>query len=977
MPALDMAGCANEVRLRGLKTQSLKGDFVGAAGEFIRRTLLFLSLLLLAGCAGKSFAPIEVPPERYRQMVSAFYTGTVALKVNDQERAGTELQRATKIVPEEPAAWANLALRHIGTGNTPEATKALQKALDNAAPNSRLELLAGLLESRQGRPQEALPHLQRALELDANNLRARKALIQELERQGGPDAERQMGEQVDSILKTRPDNLWALIEATRNAARQGDRERLRARFAALKAHSEIWPAEDKRYLAELENAVGSGDMRAVGTRAALLGNVLKGTPAYRQSMDALGGNPVQAEPFEQFLRLPSPPSTPAPPDETLEFDPKRIPAPRAEWARAAILAPAPPTDADKAPIPDGPVVFLLATALPGGGWELGAATGAGAPRTLARGQGRLTPEQALLVDWDNPAEQKQLAYRLDLALAGAQGLRLLRQLASGEWQEITASARLPAGIVKGSYTGAWAIDVDLEGDLDLVLGTASGPPPVLRNNGDGTWSVLRPFADLDGLRDLVWADFDGDGDADVAARDGHGRLVLLENRRLGFYHRWPAPEGVSEVLAFAAADVNRDGTLDLVALSPDGAIRRVSARETGAAPWEVAELARWDGVSAASRSGARLFCADMDNNGATDLIVSGGGHGQIWLADGQGQWNRAPRPLAATVYSVCDLTGDGRLDLTGVGGNGAPVQLVNASKSRTPYKALVLRPRSEPNVRTEGDSANSKINPFGLGGEAELRSGLLTQKQSITGPVIHFGLGSFERADYVRLIWPNGQPQGEFGIAADRPLLAKQRLTGSCPWLFAHDGDGWKFVTDILWKSPLGLRINAQATAGAQTRDWVKVRGDQLKARDGFYRMRITAELWETNFFDSVSLMVVDHPVGTEIWVDERFSVPQPPLEVITTGPVRPVLRAVDDRGRDVTEIVRARDGRYLDGFRLGRYQGVARDHFVEVELPAPSAPLPAPGSRLPAPGGSREPGAGSYDRRALSGLPGLGLSDG
>ena len=38
-----------------------------------------------------------------------------------------------------------------------------------------------------------------------------------------------------------------------------------------------------------------------------------------------------------------------------------------------------------------------------------------------------------------------------------------------------------------------------------------------------------------------------------------------------------------------------------------------------------------------------------------------------------------------------------------------------------------------------------------------------------------------------------------------------------------------RFVTDFLWRSPLGLRINAQDTAGvAQTEDWVKIRGDQL-----------------------------------------------------------------------------------------------------------------------------------------------------
>ena len=81
--------------------------------------------------------------------------------------------------------------------------------------------------------------------------------------------------------------------------------------------------------------------------------------------------------------------------------------------------------------------------------------------------------------------------------------------------------------------------------------------------------------------------------------------------------------------------------------------------------------------------------------------------------------------------------------------------------------------------------------------------------------------------------------------------------------MFAFDGSEVRFVTDFLWRSPLGLRINAQDTAGvAQTEDWIKIRGDQLAPRDGYYDLRITAELWETHYFDHVSLMVVDHPDG-------------------------------------------------------------------------------------------------------------------
>jgi hypothetical protein len=142
------------------------------------------------------------------------------------------------------------------------------------------------------------------------------------------------------------------------------------------------------------------------------------------------------------------------------------------------------------------------------------------------------------------------------------------------------------------------------------------------------------------------------------------------------------------------------------------------------------------------------------------------------------------------------------------------------------------------------------------------------------------------------------------------------------------------FVTDLIWRSPLGLRINAQATADVlMTEDRVKIAGDQLAPRDGSYDLRVTAELWETHFFDLLSLLVVDHPTGTEVFVDERFAVPPPKLQAIATGPVHRV-RARDDGGRDVTDVLAVRDGRHLDFAGRGEYQGVTRDHFVELELP-------------------------------------------
>ena len=52
------------------------------------------------------------------------------------------------------------------------------------------------------------------------------------------------------------------------------------------------------------------------------------------------------------------------------------------------------------------------------------------------------------------------------------------------------------------YTGAWAVDIEADGDLDIVLGAKDGIPTVLRNNGDGTFLPIHPFAGISGVTRL-------------------------------------------------------------------------------------------------------------------------------------------------------------------------------------------------------------------------------------------------------------------------------------------------------------------------------------------------------------------------------------------------------------------------------------------------------------------------------------------
>ena len=191
------------------------------------------------------------------------------------------------------------------------------------------------------------------------------------------------------------------------------------------------------------------------------------------------------------------------------------------------------------------------------------------------------------------------------------------------------------------------------------------------------------------------------------------------------------------------------------------------------------------------------------------------------------------------------------------------------------------------------------------------------QKQAITGPELHFGLGEQTDTNVARIVWPNGSVRAEFNLKSNQQIVTEQRLKGSCPFLFAWNGNQMSFVKDsVPWGSAIGLRINSLGTARVEaTEEWYKIGRDELKPRDGFYDLRVTEELWESYYYDHLSLMTVDHPAGTEVFTDERFDVPPVKLAVTAMGVPQPIARAMDDNGKDVTGVVASLDGRYLDTF--------------------------------------------------------------
>lgn len=869
--------------------------------------LILLSLLI--GCRSANSLP-KPGSKAYTQFVSAFYIGLAGLQVGDDVRAQSSLSESTKLAPGEPAAWVNWGVLALRQRAFDSAAERFTRAQALAPANGQISYLLGLLESERGNSAAAIAHLQLAVVNDHRNVRALYQLASEVERQGEAGSEQQFEELMRRVLAIDPANPAAELELSRVAAKLGDVTTLKTAVSALSKQNSDWPAEANAQLKALQIAAESPQPQSAATRSLFLRNVLMRVPSFRDSVSDLKPAPgEEAQPMTHFLRLPTPPSRPAGADRAMTFEVQRENTSEPwSWAGALLL------NGEDAPV--------LAHA---NVRQVHLANGAQLPFPGGSGASSLFPESILPVDFNYD-------FKVDLVLAGQAGVRFYRQDTPSSFTEVTQATRLPATVLQANYTGAWALDIEADGDLDVLLGAASMAPTVLRNNGDGSFAVMHPFPGISGVRQLAWADLNGDGNPDAAILDGANRLHIFLNHRSATFIEATPSTGLGEVKAITVANIHEGQPLSLLAVKSSGEIVRLTSPDEGH-HWTSTRVAEVRG-SDRFTGDLRLYAEDLDNNGAVDLIVScldgkPGTHADIWLQDENGEFvPLGANTVTARVFGVSDLKGNGHLALVGLG-EGGTIETATV-RSEKNYRWQTIRPRAR---QATGDQ---RINSFGIGGEIEIRSGLLVQTQPIRSPALHFGLGEARQADVARILWPNGSVRAEFGLKTDQQIVTEQRLKGSCPFLFAWDGRRMNFVKDsVPWGSAIGLRINALGAAQiSATEEWYKIGRDQLQARDGFYDLAVTGELWETYYYDSMTLMTVDHPADTEIFADERFAVPAVKLAATPMAKPQPLTRAVDDNGNDVTSTLKKLDGVYLDTFGRGQYQGITRDHYVEIALP-------------------------------------------
>ncbi len=513
-------------------------------------------------------------------------------------------------------------------------------------------------------------------------------------------------------------------------------------------------------------------------------------------------------------------------------------------------------------------------------------------------------------DYDNDQSR-------DLAVLTESSLSLYRQGSDGSFGD--ASASLPP--VKPSRTAAF-VDADHDGDLDLVAGAQ-----LLRNNGTGRFEDATAQAQLAlGTPIAVLpTDFDNRRDVDLLVVRASGPPALFSNQRDGTFRDVAAEVGVPTDATFvsvATGDINKDMAPDYFFGRPDGdGVFAVSG--SGGRFARVAAPSETAGARA-----AQLF--DYDNDGLLDLVVLTERGARLLRSLGTEWADVTPTALPtmrATALAIGDVDGDGDQDLITTSPDGIRVWRNDGGNKR---KSVRVRLRARVSNR---DALGSKV---------ELRAGSLRQRietfasTPAVGPAdIVFGLGAREKADVVRVLWPAGILQAETTVAT--PLTTVEELDrkpSSCPFLYTWNGERFEFITDFLGGGEMGYWVAPGVRNVPDADEYVRIRGDQLRLRDGRYELRVTNELEEALFVDRLQLLAVAHPSGVAVHPNDglRSAERREPFRLYTVRDARPPIAAVDQNGRDVRERIVARDRQYVDGFRLASIQGYADEHFVAFD---------------------------------------------
>ena len=817
----------------------------------------------LGGCREKELRPED--------LFRAQSLGLDYLETGQLADAEAQLQKVIALAPKDPLGYANLGLTYLRGGRFADAETQLRRARDMDPANADIGLMAARLYASTGRTAEARATLEKLRHDAPRNAHVLYALA-ELDAPHSSDSatERRYESELRDVVAVAPANVAVRLKLVDALVRRGEADSAVRHLEEVRRVGPEMPPDARPQLEQTIQLLRANKIVEARPPLDRYLHLMELTQSYQSSLDdvkwldgPLSGRPV------------------------LGFTPKSLAMLRASGWRK--------------PTPDM-VRFVDVTTdagLPGAQ----PSADAGAVAAIAVGDYDGDGKDDLFASFWSADQHKVVAHlyhvqgaqlldvtqragvslpagavfatfadvdndgRLDLfAIGGDQRAYLLHNSAGsgGKLEDVTA---------KSGITNIGGARRALFADLDLLL---VGGPSVLfyRNNLDGTFAEMAQAVGLataganggGATRDAAFADFDGDGRLDVLVVREHG-ASLYHNDGNRHFSDVIASSGitVSGGAAVAAADYNNDGLFDVLIAGPAGSESSLWLNNGNGTFRRDARSA--DAVQRLRRvSPSDATFVDYDNDGWLDLIVAGtpaatGGRGFfLFHNDGSGKFvDRSdilpPTAQSGTQVAASDVNGDGGQDLF-VADRGGVRLLRNDGGSANLSMQVQLF-----GLRT----GSGKNNDFGIGSTVEVRAADLYQTRVVTSRITHFGLGPHLKADVVRIGWTNGVPQTVYFPGSDQDVIENEVLKGSCAFLYTWDGTGFRFVTDVMWRSALGMPLGllgsstAYAPAGA-SQEYLRIPGGALKPRDGKYTMQLTEELWETAYADEIKLLAVDHP---------------------------------------------------------------------------------------------------------------------
>ena len=920
----------------------------------MKKTLLVtLFILALIGCGKKT----EITPEIAQQMLLHRNLGLAYLEEGKLQNAVGEFQKLAAIAPDEPLGFANLGLAYLRLGQLAPAETQLRQALKLAPDHPDLNLLLAKLYEASEKPDQARHTLERAVQKNPKHVRSLYQLARSYRSAPAPQAWQQAETCLSQVVHRLPANVAANLELVELLLRNGKPAEALQHLESLRQLLPALPDDSQALFQQSVALAQNANTEAALTAARKLHNVLKASSFYQAALTELHGSSgaFNGEPIRRFvqeLALHARQRNEIP--ATLRFT---------EAANSGLQLEA---AAEIAAQPDDDPQLVLAHGDYDGDGDQDIFISQWRPQEkrsqqylFANANGSFTNVatqaglshagrelSALFADYDNDGY-------LDLFITNTRASRWYHNTGNGAFEE--TSAKIPT---EAKARAALFADFDLEGDLDLFIATAAANR-LYRNNSEGAFVEI---AEESGLvvgaingRQAAFGDFDDDGDIDLFVINQSGSNQYFDNLRQGFFRETAASAGLATEAGSGAAavgDYNNDGYLDLFVAGLDGA-RHSLYRNRGDGTFERDAHADRAFASMRDVAGYDVAFFDADNDGFLDLVIAGAASQDrsagilpaespqtrkgAWLFynNGAGRFLNASSLLPelaedCSQIEALDYDNDGDLDLLLAGSHSVRL-LRNEGGNINNYITVRLA-----GLRT----GSGKNNFFGLGSKVEVRAGDLTQVRVMNEPIAHFGLGERERAELVRVVWSNGVAQNWFNPERNQTITEDQILKGSCPWLYAWNGERYEFVTDVLWTSALGMPLGIMQAGSLRYafpnsgQDYLKISGEKLLPKRGKYLLQFTSELWEASFVDRIKMFAVDHPESVEVFVDEKFTPPPyPPLRVFAVTDKRLPLSARDDKGNDLLSKIAREDGEYISNLIPGKYQGLTEPHDLVLDL--------------------------------------------